>query len=181
MSFGSSLNRETHRQGGVLSRCEDNTRPKRKGTKDFMAVLHRLVGRCIRASAKGRRAPVREAFELLFELLRRIDEAPDDVIFFADEAGSWQLGVDWRAALPAYFRCVADTASPEEFASAVDRTIANFADYERPRLLRLRPAAARGPGPLHRLEAPGGAAQGRSGGGRALAAGGGAALAGQPE
>ena len=68
-------------------------------------------------------------------LLRRIDKSPDDVIFFADEAGSWQVGVDWRAALPAYFRCLADGTSAEAFASEVDRTITDFANYERPRHL----------------------------------------------
>lgn len=59
--------------------------------------------------------------------------------FFADEAGSWQVGADWRSALPAYFRCLADGASAEDFAREVDRTISDFADYERPRHL----AAAR--------------------------------------
>jgi hypothetical protein len=72
-------------------------------------------------------------------LRRRIGEDPDSVVFFADEAGSWQLGVDWRSALPAYFQCLADGAPAEEFAREVDRTISDFADYERPKLL----AAAR--------------------------------------
>ena len=78
---------------------------------------------------------MREAFELLFALLRRIDEDPDSVVFFADEAGSWQVGVDWRAALPAYFRCLADGTSGDEFAREVHRAISDFADYERPRQL----------------------------------------------
>jgi hypothetical protein len=43
------------------------------------------------------------------------------------------------AALPAYFRCLADGSSSEEFAREVDRAISDFADYERPRHL----AAAR--------------------------------------
>lgn len=77
---------------------------------------------------------------MLFALLRRIDEDPDSVVFFADEAGSWQVGVDWREALPAYFRCLADDgASGDDFAREVDRAITDFADYERPRHL----AAAR--------------------------------------
>ena len=33
---------------------------------------------------------MREAFELLLGLLRRIDKG-DDVIFFADEEGSWRI------------------------------------------------------------------------------------------
>jgi hypothetical protein len=116
-----------------------NFMEKSEGTQAFIAEFDRLLGKCIREAEKGPRAPVREAFELLFGLLRCIDEDPDAVVFFADEAGSWQVGVDWRSALPAYFRCLTETASPEEFAREVDRTISDFAGYERPRHL----AAAR--------------------------------------
>jgi len=116
-----------------------NFMEKSKGTDAFIAEFDRLLGKCIRAAAKGPRAPVREAFELLFDLLRRIDESPDSVVFFADEAGSWQVGVDWRGALPAYFRSLADGASGEDLAREVDRAITDFASYDRPRHL----AAAR--------------------------------------
>jgi len=116
-----------------------NFMEKSEGTEAFIAEFDRLVGKCVRAATKAPRAPVREAFELLFALLRRLDDDPDSVIFFADEAGSWQVGVDWRAALPAYFRCLADGAPAEEYASEVDRAIKDFANYERPKLL----AAAR--------------------------------------
>jgi hypothetical protein len=116
-----------------------NFMEKSEGTEAFIAECDRLVGKCVRAVEKGPRSPVREAFELLFALLRRIDDDPDSVVFFADEAGSWQVGVDWREALPAYFRCLAEHASGEDFARGVDRASADFADYERPRHL----AAAR--------------------------------------
>ena len=116
-----------------------NFMEKSEGTEAFIAEVDRLIGTCIRAVEKGPRAPVREAFELLFALLRRLDEDPDSVVFFADEAGSWQVGVDWRTALPAYFRCLAEGPAGEEFAREVDRVITDFADHERPRHL----AAAR--------------------------------------
>lgn len=116
-----------------------NFMDKSEGTETFIAEFDRLLGKCIRAAAEQPQRPVRRAFELLFELLRRIDENPDRVVFFADEAGSWQVGVDWRDALPAYFRCLASSTSGEEFASEVDRAITDFADYERPKHL----AAAR--------------------------------------
>ncbi len=54
------------------------------------------------------------------------------MVFFADDGGSWQVGVDWRAALPAYFRCLADRTPAEHFVRQVDRLIADFADYDRP-------------------------------------------------
>lgn len=109
------------------------------GTDAFIAEFTRLLGTCVRAADTGPPGAVREPFELLFGLLRHIDEASDDVIFFADEAGSWQVGVDWRTAFRAYFRCLAGTATADEFATNVDRAIADFADHERPRHL----AAAR--------------------------------------
>jgi len=116
-----------------------NFMDKSEGTETFIAEFDRLLGKCVRASAKRSLGPVREAFELLFDLLRRIDEDPDSVVFFADEAGSWQVGVDWREVLPAYFQCLASGTSGEDFASEVDRAITDFADYERPKHL----AAAR--------------------------------------
>jgi hypothetical protein len=106
-----------------------------KGTDAFMAEFERLIQKCIHASSKGPLSPVREAFELLFALLRRLDRDPDSVLFFADEGGSWQVGVDWRAALPAYFRSLADGTPAEHFASEVDRTIADFANHDRPKHL----------------------------------------------
>ena len=78
---------------------------------------------------------VRESFENLFGLLRHIDECMDDVVSFADEGGSWCIGVDWRKALPAYFRCLALTASPEEYSRSVDRVIRDFVEYDRDWLL----------------------------------------------
>ncbi len=116
-----------------------NFMDKSEGTETFIAEFDRLLGKCVRASAKGSLGPLSEAFELLFDLLRRIDEDLDSVVFFADEAGSWQIGVDWRETLPAYFQCLASGSSGEEFASEGDRTITDFADYERPKHL----AAAR--------------------------------------
>jgi hypothetical protein len=105
------------------------------GTERFIAEFDRLVTRCTRAASKGPRGPVREAFKLLFALLRHIDAYEDDVIFFADEGGSWQVGVDWQKVLPAYFRCLAETAGPEEFAREVEPAIRDFAEFDRSSLL----------------------------------------------
>jgi hypothetical protein len=75
-------------------------------------------------------------------LLRQIDETADEVIFFADEGGSWQVGVDWCTVLAAYFRCLAETASPEEFSATVDRVITDFAEHERPEHMQTARAVA---------------------------------------
>lgn len=123
-----SLRREYYESFNVNSK---NYMEKSKGTDAFLAEFDRLIRKCVHATAKGPRRPVREAFEVMFALLRRIDEDPDTVVFFADEGGSWQVGADWREVLPAYFRCLAEGASGDEFAREVDRSITDFADYDR--------------------------------------------------
>lgn len=116
-----------------------NFMTKSEGTEAFLVSFDRLLGRCVRAAAKRPRQAVRDAFELLFALCRRIDAEPDKIVFFADEGSAWQLGVDWGVVLPAYFRCLADSASGDEFARGIDRAIADFANHDRARHL----AAAR--------------------------------------
>ena len=64
------------------------------------------------------------------------EAVPDDVVYFAEEPGSWQLGVNWRMVFPAYFRCLVEMASPEEFARTIDQMIRAFAEHERPLHLR---------------------------------------------
>lgn len=127
-----SLRGEYYDSFGVNSK---NFMAKSEGTEVFIEKFEQLVGKCVRAATTGPYAPVREAFDLLFALLRRIDDDPDSVVFFADEAGSWQVGVDWHKVFPAYFRCLASGTTGEDFARAVDRAISDFADYERPRHL----------------------------------------------
>jgi hypothetical protein len=127
------------RDGQYLDHLEakvTNSMEHSRGTDAFVAEFNRLLRQCVQAVGHQPGATVREAFEVLFRLLRRIDEAQDDVVFFADEAGSWQVGVNWRMVFPAYFRCLAEMVSPEEFASTVDQMIRSFAEYERPLHLR---------------------------------------------
>jgi len=116
-----------------------NFMEKSKGTDAFIAEFERLIAKCVRAAAKRPRGHAHKAFELLFALLRRLDTDSDDVVFFADEGGSWQVGVDWRVALAGYFQCLAGVVSADEFAREVHRAIRDFSEYDRPRHL----AAAR--------------------------------------
>jgi hypothetical protein len=51
--------------------------------------------------------------------MRRIDEGREDIIFFADEGGSWQIGIDWDKVFPAWFRCLSRSASPDEYGRLV--------------------------------------------------------------
>lgn len=102
-----------------------------KGTEAFIAEFDRLLRRCLRACEQEPPLTVREAFELLFGLLRHIDEGNDDVIFFVDEGGSSDIGVNWRVALPAYFGCLAKTTSAEEYAFEGNRVINDFVGHDR--------------------------------------------------
>ena len=115
------------------------------GTDAFIAEFDRLMRNCVRASEDDIEPAVpesfwqevRNCFELLFVLLRNIDEGNDDVVFFADDSSSRDVGVNWRLVLPAYFKCLAETeaASPEEFARAVGQVIADFAEHDRARYM----------------------------------------------
>lgn len=103
-----------------------------EGTDAFIAEFHRLLQKCIQAAHQEVPAGLRESFEFLFGLLRHVDEGNDDVLFFADDGSSLDVGVNWCAALQAYFNCLAKTSSPEEFARTVDKAIVDFVDHDRP-------------------------------------------------
>lgn len=72
----------------------------------------RLLERCLVQSKKEDPKTVCQAFEIIFSLLSKIDEGNDNILFFADEGGSWQVGVDWEDVLPAWFRVLSATAGP---------------------------------------------------------------------
>ena len=116
-----------------------------RGTDAFIAEFDRLMRNCVRVSEEDIEPAVpdnfwrgvRDCFELLFALLRHIDEGNDDVLAFADDGSSLDVGVNWRVVLPAYFECLAETeaTSPEEFARAVGQVIADFAEHDRARYM----------------------------------------------
>jgi hypothetical protein len=101
------------------------------GTLAFVAQCRRLLDRCVAARTRRDVAKTREAFDTIAALLRHIDEGHDDVVFFADEGGSWQVRGDWRKLFPAWFRCLALTAEPEEFARVVVEAIDHFEHFAR--------------------------------------------------
>lgn len=103
-----------------------------EGTDAFIAEFHRLLHKCIRVADQEVPSEACSSFELLFGLLRHIDEGDDDLLFFADDGSSLDVGVNWRTALPAYLNCLAKVSSPEEFARTVGETIEDFVDYDRP-------------------------------------------------
>ncbi len=115
-----------------------NSMQTSNGTQAFIAEFDRLARKCIRAAKTEPRAVVRQAFEQIFDLLGKIDQFDDDIIFFADEGGSWSwaIGVDWRSVLPVYFRWVAETVDAAEYVQLVDQIITKYCNYERPHHLK---------------------------------------------
>jgi len=110
------------RAGKYYESFEVNSRnyhQKSAGTSLWIAVFRRLLERCVTVVKKDNPIEIRAAMEILFGLLDHIDACHDDVIFMADEGGSWQVGVDWARVLPAWFKVLSITAGPEEFARRV--------------------------------------------------------------
>jgi hypothetical protein len=105
-----------------------NFMDKSKGTRAWISECHRLLDRCVTRARADDPADVRATFDIMFGLLRRIDECPDEVIFFADESGSWQVGVDWIKVLPPWFACLSATAAPDEFAREVAVVVGELSD-----------------------------------------------------
>ncbi len=123
-----SLGGEYYESFNVNSR---NFTQRSHATGIWIAECNHLLGRCVALAGKGEHAEASKSFEMIFMLLRRIDEGYDDIVFFADEAGSWQVGVDWREVLPAWFTCLGHTAEPEDYARAVLSAIDDFVAYDR--------------------------------------------------
>ena len=112
-----------------------NYRQQSAGTSSWIAAFRRLLDRCVTSAKKENPTEVREAMEILIGLLDHIDEGRDDVIFFADEGGSWQVGVDWARVLPAWFKVLSVTAGPEDFAQRVTALLSRRYSYGRDKML----------------------------------------------
>ena len=108
-----------------------NFMDKSTGTRAFIADCNRLLARCVAQAPKGDAAEIREAIELILGVLRRVDECHDDVVFFADEGGAWQVGVDWATVLPAWFTCLSRTTEPEQYARRVMEVVDEFDMHDR--------------------------------------------------
>jgi hypothetical protein len=126
-----------------------NYMEKSRGTETFIAEHSRLVDACLRAEQNGELETAAEGLGLLIDLMREIDQCRDDIVFFADEAGSWQVGVLWDRVLPAWFRSLSPTTEPYEWAETVVDALNDFASYQMDEIL----AAARKAGTAEQREA----------------------------
>ena len=107
-----------------------------KGTINWIAEFERLINRCRQQCQSGEYGEAQQAFKILFELLEEIDTGSDTIIFFADEAGSWQVGVSWEDVLPSYFTALAQVAKPKVYGQEVIHLVTEYVNYERDRYLQ---------------------------------------------
>jgi len=70
-----------------------------------------------------------------------LDGGQDGIVFFADDEGSWQVGV-WNEVFPAWFRGLSKNAEPAGFADAVVETVEPFARDRHFTAARKSPASA---------------------------------------
>ncbi len=122
-----------------------NFMERSRGTINWMAEHERLMNRCLIESSSGNPEQIRQAFELLFNLLDEIDECRDDIIFFADEGGAWQVGVEWDEVLPCYFKVLAAVAQPSEYAESVIKIVKSHANYNSDNYFKLALEVAKPP------------------------------------
>ena len=114
-----------------------NYTQKSAGTIAWIADYLRLLNRCVKIGNKNNPAEVRQAMDILFGLLNHIAECHDDVIFFADEGGAWQVGVDWAKVLPAWFKVLSATAGPGEYAERITALLSSHHAYDRGKMLAI--------------------------------------------
>jgi hypothetical protein len=107
------------------------------GTSAWIAECRRLLDRSVINAKESNPAQVREAMDILFGLLNHLDEGHDDVIFFADEGGSWQVGVDWAKVLPVWLKVLSATAEPEEYAERITALLSCHYSYGRYKMLAI--------------------------------------------
>ena len=119
-----------------------NYMDKSRGTETFIAEHSRLTEACLRAEQDGELEVVAEGLGLLIDLMREIDRCERDVVFFADEAGSWQVDVRWDRVLPAWFRSMSPTTEAYEWAETVVDALNDFASYQLDEILEAARAAA---------------------------------------
>jgi hypothetical protein len=128
-----SLRRDYYEDFRVDSR---NCTMVSRGTMAWISDFGRHLDRCIGEAETAELEVVLDAFELLFDLVRRIDSGTVDIIFFADD-GSWQFGIDWPKTVGAYASCLGRKLAPGEFAAKTVAVIDEFERFDRVRLIEV--------------------------------------------
>jgi hypothetical protein len=129
---------EASRRGDYYESFDVNSKnftQKSLGTQRWIAECERLFERCVTEAKRTPPAALYEALGLLLGLLGSVDEGNDDIVFWADEGGAYEVGVDWKKVLPMWFQALATIAQPEEYAREALAAI-NFDSFYRDRHLQ---------------------------------------------
>jgi hypothetical protein len=129
-----SLAGEFYRSFSVNSR---NSMEKSSGTLTRITKFLRMLADGAAKAKKGDSQEVRESMDILFGLLNYINRGYPEIVFFADEAGSWQVGVDWAKILPVWFTVLSATAEPDEYSQRVVAMVSRHYNYGRAEMLRI--------------------------------------------
>ena len=100
-----------------------------RGTEVFIAIHTRFVEECLSRAEDGDIEVATEGLTMLIELMREIDRWQREIIFFGDEAGSWQVGVLWERVLPVWFQGISKKMDADTWAETVVIAIDEFARY----------------------------------------------------
>lgn len=85
-------------------------------TEEFGAKLTLLFDLCVAEAEETDPKEVCVAYEMILGLLEEIDRFDrDDIVFWADEPGTWQLGIDWARVIPPYLACLSKVLPPQDF------------------------------------------------------------------
>lgn len=101
-----------------------------RGTMNWIDACGRHMAAAVDAVGVGDPLQTRTAFELLFSMLAELDTGSDRIIFFADEGGSWQVGIDWDRVIPAWCDVMAATSDADEYATSARSVIGAFVLYK---------------------------------------------------
>lgn len=106
------------------------------GTQCWIDECERLYRRIVAELPKLPPEDTREMLGLIIGLLHEVDD-DNDIAFWADEGGSWQVGIDWKELVTYWLKALAATAAPTDYARAVTDAINKFYGEERERYFRL--------------------------------------------
>ena len=93
------------------------------GTQAFFAEHHRFIDACLAAAQRGEYTVAAKGLGRLLDLVFEVDRGNTDIVFFADDGGSYSFGISLSQVLPIWFRCLAHTHEPNSWAETIAEAV----------------------------------------------------------
>lgn len=119
-----SLAGEYYDETNIASQSLENS----VATLSWIVDFRRLLDRCAAEADSTDPADLCTAFDVLFGLLDKLDAG--ESIAFAEESGSWMIGVDWKTVLPPWFRALVVTTDPAVYVRRIEAIIGRHCHEE---------------------------------------------------